>query len=79
MTSETLSMQIPDKIHAEIKALCAEGDCFVGMGEFSDAYKNHMSALNLVPEPKGRVRSYNLDTCGNRQSLSSSPFRSGAT
>jgi hypothetical protein len=45
-------MQIPDKIHTEIKELCAEGDCFVGMGEFSDAYKNYMSALELVPEPK---------------------------
>lgn len=45
-------MQIPDKILAEIKELCSEGDCFVGMGEFSNAYKNYMSALEFVPEPK---------------------------
>ena len=45
-------MQIPDNLSNEIKDLCAEADCFVGMGEFSAAHNNYISALDLVPEPK---------------------------
>lgn len=45
-------MEIPDHVDAEIKELCAEGDVFVEMREFTDAFKNYMAALELVPEPK---------------------------
>jgi tetratricopeptide (TPR) repeat protein len=45
-------MEIPDKTHQQIKELCAEGDTFVEMREYKDAYENYIEALNLVPEPK---------------------------
>jgi tetratricopeptide (TPR) repeat protein len=45
-------MEIPDNVHSEIKELCAEGDVFLEMREFADAYNNYSSALKLVPEPK---------------------------
>ena len=45
-------MDIPENTHQQIKELCAEGDVFVEMGEYNDAYKNYIEALELVPEPK---------------------------
>ena len=45
-------MEIPETTHAVIQELCAEGDIFLEMGDFSAAYKNYISALGLVPEPK---------------------------
>ncbi len=45
-------MEIPEKTHQLIQDLCAEGDAFVGMGEYADAHKNYIEALDLVPEPK---------------------------
>ncbi|BBB62098.1 hypothetical protein UNDKW_3825 [Undibacterium sp. KW1] len=45
-------MDIPEKTHELIKEICAEGNVFVEMGEFQDAHKNYIEALNLVPEPK---------------------------
>jgi hypothetical protein len=45
-------MEIPEHVHAEIKELCAEGDVFVEMREFTSAFENYMAALRLVPEPK---------------------------
>jgi tetratricopeptide (TPR) repeat protein len=49
-------MELPDNIHAELKELCAEGDVLLQKHEFADAYKNYMSALRLVPEPKERYQ-----------------------
>jgi len=45
-------MEIPETTHAEIQELCAEGDVFLEMGDFQAAYKNYISALELVPDPK---------------------------
>ena len=45
-------MEIPSAAHAEIQELCAEGDVLLEMGDFQAAYKNYISALELVPEPK---------------------------
>jgi tetratricopeptide (TPR) repeat protein len=45
-------MEIPEETHVEIQELCAEGDVFLEMGDFSAAHKNYISALGLVPEPK---------------------------
>lgn len=45
-------MEISDSVHAEIKALCAEGDVLLEMGDVTEAYQNFMAALALVPEPQ---------------------------
>jgi tetratricopeptide (TPR) repeat protein len=45
-------MDIPEHTHQKIKELCAEGDVFVEMREYNDAYANYIEALDLVPEPK---------------------------
>lgn len=44
-------MEIPEATHVQIQDLCAEGDDFMGMGDFH-ATKKYISALELVPEPK---------------------------
>lgn len=45
-------MEIPEEAYTEIQELCAEGDVLLEMGEFTAAYKNYISALELIPEPK---------------------------
>lgn len=45
-------MEIPSAAHTEIQELCAEGDVLFEMGDFQATYKNYISALELVPEPK---------------------------
>ncbi|MCH1918832.1 tetratricopeptide repeat protein [Shewanella sp. A3A] len=45
-------MEVYEKIELEIKDICDEGDVFIEMGEFENAYENFMEALELVPDPK---------------------------
>ncbi|MGO4701257.1 tetratricopeptide repeat protein [Dyella sp. 2RAB6] len=44
-------MSIPEAQMADIERLCAEGDGLVEQGQFGEAYKSYMAALQLVPEP----------------------------
>ena len=50
MTS--LSPQLSDDIHAQIKDLCAAGDSFAETGALPDALDKYWAAWDLLPDPR---------------------------
>jgi tetratricopeptide (TPR) repeat protein len=44
--------ELSDKAYAQIKRLCADGDHFASVGEYSEALSRYSAAWELLPEPR---------------------------
>jgi tetratricopeptide (TPR) repeat protein len=44
-------MELPEAIHSQVKALCAEGDAHAEQASYDEAVCKYAVALELLPEP----------------------------
>lgn len=49
---KSATAELPNKTHAEIQALCAQGDALAEQEDYQPALKVYWTAWDLLPEPK---------------------------